>query len=199
MITGKFKMSQRALLSYLYSEHGRVWTIVFLVGIAILILAGIFFYDLRLIICGLIVLFIVVPMVIAYLYINYALDPECAYNTLLHTLHLDSDGIEITVYPSMSKKTDEGKDLEEAGAEDINIAHEADVEEISNLDNEEITFIHRVMYNDLHRYKVGLNSVIIPVGRFRRGFIYIPRKAFECQETFEDFIKRISSKMTFDT
>ncbi len=159
------------MLSHLYWLHGRNWSIFLLLTIICLTVAGIVASDLRLVICALIVLFIVVPMLMAMLYINFGLDPDCAFNVLPHSLRHGAEGIEACIFAASSPDDD-----------DYDPEHPY---------RKEYT-VKRISYDELLPYQVASDSIIVPVGPHGRGFIYIPASAFDNRARFEAFVNEIS-------
>ncbi|MDE6010560.1 MAG: hypothetical protein K2F87_03825 [Muribaculaceae bacterium] len=99
LVSGRFRMPQRRMIGYLYSRYGRRWTIgltVVTVGLAATAVAT---WDIRWAVCALMVILLIAPVVIAWLYLQFALDPECAFNVLDHRIELQGGGLEVAVWP----------------------------------------------------------------------------------------------------
>lgn len=158
-----FYMPHSKMLAYLFSVHGKVWLIVAASIVIALIILSIALHDLRYVICGLMVIFIIIPMIMSFLYLNYALIPAVAFNVLPHSLQLDGDGINILIYPKKSASKDK---------------------EITEEEHDPVSKI--IKYSDLINYTVGLDSVYFKLSG--NGFLYIPTAAFESQMQFNDFV-----------
>lgn len=112
--------------------------------------------DIRFFVVTLMVVFIIAPMVMAWLYFFYGLRKECFVNVLPHRLHILTDGIRAEIF--VADTTDSGNpstpSFRQAGE-------------------------YFFPASTLHPFYVGLESVTIPVGAVRpRGFIRIPASAF---------------------
>ena len=191
MVTERFCISQRTLLATLFMLHGRVSAIVSGVAVAVLIAVSVIAHDVRWAICALMVLFIVWPMTMAFLYINYALDPECAYNALPHTLELLPDGVKIVVFPR-----DAGaNDGIESGrvAEDLSNEDSSGAKAHMDMAGEDLPVVERmVSYEKFRPMYIASRGVMYPCGR---GFLFLPRSAFVNNCVFEEFSGRISDSI----
>lgn len=176
-------MSQRSMLSTLFLRHGKVWLLPVLLIAGGLMATGLILSDVRFMISGLIVVFLILPMLVAYLYINYALIPECAYNVLPHELEAREDGILFRIYPKREKDNAVSEESEDhLEDERARVSESAPIERL-------------VEYSRLSPYKVGLDSVTFPASQPSGGFVYVPLSAFEEMEAFEQFVKYIADRM----
>ncbi|MCM1428174.1 MAG: hypothetical protein NC097_00055 [Clostridium sp.] len=91
------------------------WPIISLfTAVVALTVIGIF-VDLRWLIVGLALLFLVAPMLMAFLYIFYALRPFTAYNILPHTIASHPEGLLLTIRRTFPQEENEKKKGEEKG------------------------------------------------------------------------------------
>ena len=123
--------------------------------------------DVRILICALIVVFIVVPMVVAILYINHSLSPDVAFNVLPHTLQLIDAGVELTVF---KKKVSD--------------------EDAHDRQEDEECFNRIIPYSYFGKYVVGAECVYLEIGK--HGFMYLPLGAFKGPEEMSEFLSDIA-------
>lgn len=86
--SGIIKMPSRKMFSVLFMQNGILWLIIALVGIVIFALIGCF-YDNRFFILALIWIFMIIPMIVAFLYFFYGMKPLTTFNTIPHKLKFD--------------------------------------------------------------------------------------------------------------
>ena len=213
-----FKMPQGAFMGYLAFKHAVIAAII--AGIAVLALAGIGVAstDLRFIILSLMALFILIPMGAAMLYINYALNPEIAFNTLPHSLKLTQEGVIVEIFEvcKASRLEEEEPEANELSEDALNNDGNAVAGKRKN-EGPDISYspvaTKIIPYNRIGKYDVINGGVCVSIHRRNqsleesekgnskldktaRGFIYIPMKAFERKENFEDFLKTIYNNQT---
>ena len=97
------------MLGILYSEYGTVWTIIAVGGICIFIVLG-FAIDYRFFVLTLIWLFLFIPLVVAFLYFFYGMNPLTAFNSIPHKIIFNPDEVRVRII--------EKKSEEEAAQED---------------------------------------------------------------------------------
>ena len=195
MMTERFRMSQRRMLLRLFSLYGRPWLIgmaLMVIGLAIWAIAV---EDVRILICALIVVFIVVPMVIAILYINHSLSPDVAFNVLPHTLKLTDTGVELTVFKKRTEDDAHERQADKTGAEKepefTNSANPADSGTTGSVEEEE-SFNRIIPYSYFGKYVVGAECVYLEVGK--HGFMYLPLGAFKGPEEMREFLADIAGR-----
>lgn len=122
--------------------------------------------DVRWIIVGLMIVFIILPMIFAFLYYFYGLNRECYINTVKHSLDICEEGIEITLIFE-------------------------DKEENENKNYERKVFFH---YDAMQPFRINSKSVIIHFKRPYKGFIWIPSSAFD-ENSIEEILKYLDEKI----
>lgn len=196
--TDIFKMPAREMLGILFLLHGRAWAIGCGVALAAFAVAAIATADIRWGICALMFLCIVCPAIMAFLYINYAIHPDCAFNALPHSLEFLHDSIRITIIPSRPKgKTDEATD----GLTDEKIDNHtgctaydtAPADAGGDLPEEEERkpIVRHIQLSEIRQ----IDLPIIKFGRNGHGFIYITPKAFADMADYRKCIGRLSKNM----
>ena len=90
------------MLGILFMEYGKPWIIVALAGISIFILLG-FILDNRFFFLALMWIFLIIPLVVAFLFFFYAMQPLTSFNCIPHKVIDDDNKIRI--------RTDEDKEF----------------------------------------------------------------------------------------
>lgn len=145
--TGFFRMSQSAFVRML---AGKYIPVAIPVAAAVVIggIAGALF-DVRVIILALMALLIIAPMLMAFLYFNYALKPGCVANTLNHCLSFSQEEIRVEITP---------RPLGD--------------------DDKQQTVIQRFDIATVSRINASSSAITIILGGKEDGFIWIPYSAF---------------------
>ena len=92
--TGEIKMPPKKLLSILFFQKGIIWLIIALTGVALFIILGITL-DPRFYVLTLIWIFLFFPLIIAFLYFFYGMEPLTAFNSIPHKLIFSKDAIKV--------------------------------------------------------------------------------------------------------
>lgn len=186
MTSERFRMTQGAMLRCLYRFYGRKWAIAFWGIIASFVILFIIFGDVRWLICLLMVALIVMPMVMAFLYIHYGLNPAIAFNVMPHSVTLGNDGVIITVYPKKDEEEKATLNNEEVGKEDS-----------ASMPEEPAPMEQLIRFEELNgKYVLGADCVYLMFENI--GFIYCPREAFGTSEALLDFLKVVTSKSNYE-
>lgn len=201
--------------------HGRWWAIGLLTVVVAGVAAAFAVDDVRWLICGLMVLLIVAPMVMALLYVNYALDADCAFNVLPHKLSLHSEGVMIRILTRAAADDGDG-DCEEAAGDDDEWGSEkrrkrkrkrkkslwddmdessddskpdaAEAEEERRDANCEERIVERIVpYAALQPVRLGMGAVVVLWRDNRRGIMLVPPGAFSDKAGFEGFVSELSA------
>lgn len=94
--TGIFTVEVKKLLFYMLFLYAKVWCCVAVAGIFVFLILGIclepvWFFLMLIWIC------IILPMMMVYLYFYYGMLPLTAINSVLHSIILSNEGIEVDV------------------------------------------------------------------------------------------------------
>ena len=150
--------------------------------------------DLAYAIVALMVLFILIPSMMAFLYIYYGLAPNCWMNIIEKELSLSSSGIEIKMYIKQKLESREesfGKPFdEEIPTENDNpISEENDVENVE-YEIEERTKI--IEWHEIENMNVSTDNIILSIKGKPKGFLYIPISAIV---NLSKFLNELRSKI----
>lgn len=151
----KFRLTQDAYLRDLFILYGRKWVWVAFSVLLLSLLASLI-WDCRLLIVSLMVIFICIPMLMAFLYFYYGFRRECMLNILPHVVKICDDGIIIDVYRQP-------------------FDDEKEVEALSDIKYNESAFTVRVAYSSLGRAIIGTDSLVYVIDN---GFIALTMDCF---------------------
>ncbi len=175
--TKVFRMNRSSFIKEMTWLYGMPWIAAATAFVLISVIFS-FIYDLRWTIVTLMIIFIIMPMIIAFFYIYHGLKPLSVVNAIPHTLSFSPD----EVYVSLLSPPETIPDNEHA---DDNAKSEPELIETAS---------RHIPYSRLGKYKTGTNSVIFPIEGDDGGFLWIPLSAFEKDGDMADAIKIITDK-----
>lgn len=161
---------------------------IWLLGLFVLALLGIILgvtVDLRILVVGLMVIFVVFPMVLAFLYYYFGLRKECFINTIPHSLLITDDGLTVRMFFYPDNKGQDGDVVEESS--DNNESSDTDV--IPQIREEFFS------YSQMLPYRIGSKSVTIPLRSPAKGFIWIPADAFDDNAELASALELIDTRI----
>lgn len=95
MIESKvIKMTSKKMFYVLFLQSGTLWLLILLSGVIVFSLIGAL-YNLKFFMLALMWIFLVLPMVTAFLYFYYGMRPLTAFNTIPHKLSFSADRITV--------------------------------------------------------------------------------------------------------
>lgn len=150
--------------------------------------------DLAYAIVALMVLLILIPSMMAFLYIYYGLTPNCWMNIIEKELSLSSSGIEIKMYIKQKiENTEESFDKpleEEISKEDDNsMSEENDAENIEYAIEERTKTIE---WHDIENMNISTDNITLSIKGKPKGFLYIPISAIV---NLSKFLNELRSKI----
>lgn len=163
-----FRMGNRNFAFHMVSLYGKPW----LVGSVILVALSTVFaltIDLRWAIIALIILFLVTPALLMFLYFFYGLNPVSAINVIDHRIRISDKGIEIDLFQTFLD--------EESGKEALRL---------SSTQN--------FAFESLEETVTGLSSIIMSLRRPGKGFLWLPAHSYASPEDFAQAAKMIIEK-----
>lgn len=173
-----FRMGAGRFARELLFRYSGIWLLV----LSLMAVAGIALgitVDLRWLMVGLMVVFVAVPMVLAFLYYYHGLRRGCFVNTIAHRIVIEDDGLTarliIPVYPAGEEK----ESGQESGQE---------AETVSYRTRDEF-----FPYADMETFRIGSDSAIIPLRAPSTGFLWIPADAFNDTRHLSDLLRKLDS------
>ncbi len=171
--TGEFKMSAGKFLTEVIFKFAAPWLLTLLalglIGLSLGIIV-----DYRWMLGTLFIIFILAPTLMVFIYYYFGLRREAYVNTVLHTISLQDKGMSFTLKFPVSNHA-ESSDVEN--------------EEVAQVRNEFFS------YADMLPMKTGLNSVSIPLRSPAKGYLWIPRSAFQSDEDMSEFLEYLDNKI----
>lgn len=161
--TKEFRITPKKMFSVLYMNDGIIWTCVAISGILAFALIGAF-SDPRFFIVALIWVFIVFPMMVAFLYFVYGMQPLTTFNTIPHSILFSEDKVE------------------------LNFAEENDAEGKA-INSHKSYSIDKDKYEKM---KSGPDYVILFFNK--SGWIWLPVNSFESVADFQSVVKSFLKK-----
>ena len=150
--------------------------------------------DLAYAIVALMVLLILVPLMMAFLYIYYGLAPNCWMNIIEKELYLSPSGIEMKMY--IKQKSVDSEDtfdnpLEEgiSQEDDNSMSEENEVESIEYVIEERTKTIER---HEIENMNISTDNIILSIKGKPKGFLYIPISAIV---NLSKFLNELRSKI----
>lgn len=174
-----FEISRRTVLLHIFLIHSKWIGIFAVITVSILLSLSFVLKDLRFIILAMMGVFIVFPLVLGFLYINYAIHPDIAFNSLSHRIILSSDNNMINL--AIIKESDSGKDDGE----------EAESKDVTNM-TEELYYLKPIPVSSLNSCIIGSKEYIIEFNK--DGLLFIPftliNKSEELRNLIESLLER---------
>ena len=176
--TGMFVMPRGFFFRSMAVIYGWPWLVAmlaaFFLGVGVWLASA----DVRWFIVSLMMVFIVFPMLAAFLYFSHGLRAESFFNVVPHRLSICEGGLEAVMFSlpeSEEKETHEEAAPSESGEREENSPQ----------------VIGRVFlpYASMRGYRVGQDSVTIPCGG---GLIWLPMSAFASKAHMERMIDVVS-------
>lgn len=204
--SSRFKMSHTTMMIHLVRIVAGKWLLIPL-AIFITSIALAFLIDLRYVIVAMMVLLILVPMMMAFLYIYYGLAPGCWQNIIEKELEIVDDGINVKMYIYPKKDKIDEQDSKPIVDKWADFDKEEDTElteEVEDSTTEEsmpepdVEVLHRnrlIRWNEIKQMKVSTDRIFLTLTDRPLGFLHIPISSLSDPTAFIQVLKsRISVK-----
>ena len=173
----RFKLGRAGFCSIMFSV---LWVRPVAILLCLMIVSAVLasLYDVRYFIVSLRIVFIVCPMVVAYMYYHYGLGKYCYFNVTDHSLTIEDDGVAIDMCLSVKDETKAGEEGEADG-----MSTESGEKHIEMF----------IDYSLMRVYYVGRKGVYFPIGEKKvEGFLWIPENAYPNTDIYIKAIDKIS-------
>lgn len=179
MESKEYRMGSGRFASELLFRYGGWWLLLLSMTAVAGIVLGICL-DLRWMVVGLMTVFVVIPMVLAFLYYYYGLRRECFVNTIPHKIDVSEDGITVLLRISASVQSES-----------------SDTDSLQENNDAELEYRREFFpFSAMSPYRIGNNSVIIPFRSPAKGFLWIPADAYDDEEILADTLRFIDSRIS---
>lgn len=152
--TNIFKLSRKQFILLLTKLVALKWLLIPLIFLFATFVLTFILNDIRFVIVGLMILFIIIPMILAFLYISYGLLENCYINIIDHEVEFANDCL---VLKSHIKKFTDNEENEEAETRILERKLKWDA-------------ISKVTYN--------VDNMVILIDKPKFGFLHIPYSSF---------------------
>ena len=168
--TNIFRLNQRQFILLLTKLVALKWLIFPILLLIVAVLVTCFTTDIRYAIVALMILFIIIPMLLAFLYISYGLLDNCYINIINHEMEFSNQYIKLI------------------GHITTNSEYEDDCSEKEKLIERTIDWnsISRIIYN--------FNDIVIIINKPKFGFLLIPFSELQSKEEISKLLSLIKSK-----
>ena len=183
-VTDIFRIKGAAISRTMLMLYGYAWIAAAGCLLVPMILAGIF-VDVRWIIVTLMAIFIVFPMLLAFLFFYYGLNRVSVINSTLHSLVFDNDGLSVSIY---NKEDGSGAGDKSSAKGEVSKGEE-------KKPRYELRSQTEIPYSAVKDYIVGVSDIILRTNLSGKGFLIIPLSAFADQSMLMQAIENVKCKM----
>lgn len=165
-----FKMSSGSFAKELLFEYAWIW----LLGLSLIAVGGLvlgFVIDFRWILIGFMIICLVIPMALAFLYYYYGFRRECVVNTIDHRVIVAEDGLICR----------------------LRIPVDNDDNEIRYRWRDEF-----FPFASMKKFVIGNNAAIIPLKSPSKGFLWLPSDSFNEEEHLSALLRLLDKKTSSD-
>lgn len=182
--TERYRMSHSKFIITLFRLVSNVWLVVpamLFIGTVVMAIV----IDLAYVIVAMMILLILIPLMMAFMYVYYGLAEGCWINILEKEIKLMSEGIEVKMFFKINKG---GRDAEE-DTQDNSECRDVD-------DNVEVGTRERIIkWLEIKEMRLSTDSVMLMLADKPIGFLYIPFTTMKMESAFVEMLKKnIASK-----
>lgn len=198
--TDIFQVPGKRFSMLLLSIYGKPVLFIMLPLVTAGMAAGII-CDLRWIIVAFMLLCIVVPMQLSFMYFYHALRPVTAINATPHKIRFTADGMLISAYV---KKTERQQESDIAGEKEkksnrFGFKPHRKKKPSKKRDSQPTEYtLHSdkfIPYSSVCSYVAGISSVTLHTSDPDKGIIWLPAKAFSGQENLQKALEKLIAGM----
>ena len=196
--TERFRLDTSPFFTRLVYLHGTLpISLILILILSAVVLA--FALDVKFAIVALMIVFLIAPLAMAWLYLYWGMRAEARFNVTWHTLTVERDGVTVTLLKPVYETVDEDDYLPKSeSVEKIseNLSIKSSEEDPDNppirekitgwIKSSELRFDRE----KIGKYLYGGDGITIPVCD-GKGFIAVPRSVFTTEEEYKNFILQI--------
>lgn len=176
-----FRMGAANFMTHLVFSYAGPWLLALSATAVVGVAFGIA-VDLRWFVVGMMVVFLVIPMLMGFMYYYYGLRRECLVNSVPHALVVEDDGIRVRML-FRQNNDDAGKQDGDDGVDE----NQAEPEYLERFEF--------FSYSDMRPPKIGTKSVVIPLHHTASGFLWIPFDAFGDMASLEEVLAYVDTRI----
>lgn len=162
-----YKMGHGAFWKWMMAYYGRRW-MMWLAAVVLAGMAAAAIFDIRLAIVALMIVFIIVPMLAAMLYVSVGFKKENVANVIAHRVRVGDARLEVEVMRSAADSAE------------------------SEPEEPEVAYVMGVDYAELKSMDILTSGVTVKGKDF---FLWLPPEAFADEKEFADALRHIGAKM----
>lgn len=151
VVTGRFSMPHTAFAKALLMRHGLGWAVIMCCMALAAVLASVITSDMRWLLVGLMIVFIVTPLLLAILYFNHGLRTTAVINVQPHRIAVTTEALNVEMF--VMPDPDDDTSLER-------------------------TVRYAFPKADIAPYSTDGEGIFIPVLRPEKGWLFIPYSSF---------------------
>ncbi len=185
--TDIFKASGRSISRTMFMLYGKPWLIGTLLLVTPLIVLGCI-HDLRWMIVALMAVFIVIPMVLAFLYLYYGMNKVSVINSTSHKFEFKDSGITSYIYTLTEIIT-------HSANPDNDSMDDMDKEEYSVVTRHDLRAKAEIPYSKIRGYVVGTSDITLHTEESGKGFLLVPLSVFPDRDRFTRAIDIMAAGM----
>lgn len=163
IVSEPFRMGGAAFAKTMIFRYAAVWVVSLMVIAQVGVAFGIA-VDIRWMIVGFMIVFIVIPALLMFFYYSYGLKRECYVNAVNHRIITGDKGVTARIIVPAITETDE---------------------EGNTTETEERTRDEFFPYESMTEVRRNIKSFTVTLGKPHRGFIWIPETAYPNPEDLE--------------
>jgi hypothetical protein len=157
-----FTIGRGKLFKKMIFKDGFVW-ITITVLLAILFVALGIAVDLRWLVVSLVLLAIVLPMIVSFIYISRGMTFENSLNALPHLVKIRDKGVEIKLYTKRGESDDDALNIEEK--------------------------VFSYECGETENYGISSDGIYLPIHKVTKGCLYLPYSSFKSKDDFSQAIE----------
>lgn len=172
IVSEPFRMGAGAFAKTMIFRYAAVWVVALMVIALVGVAFGII-VDIRWMIVGFMVVFIVIPALLMFFYYSYGLKRECYVNAVNHRIIVGDEGVTARIIVPAFTETDKDGNITETP---------------ERMRDEFFS------YDAMTEVRRNIKSFTITLGPPHRGFLWIPETAFPTPEAYERLFEKAFEK-----
>lgn len=177
--TERYRMSHSKFIITLFRLVSNVWLVVpaiLFIGAVVMAIV----IDLAYVIVAMMILLILIPLMMAFLYVYYGLAQGCWINILEKEIKLMSEGIEVKMFFKINKGRRDAEEVTQDNSECDDVDDKVEIEERVRI----------IKWSEIKDLRLSIDSVMLMLADKPMGFLYIPLTTIKKESTFVEMLKK---------